>query len=92
MRQFNCPLRSYNAEGLLQRALEALAEGMGALSQGPADPLHVNAQARMLRKKAFLELRQRRPGEAQAALAAADACLADHPLHAAAASSQSQHS
>lgn len=64
-----------------QRALEALGEGLKALDQEPGGAVVFNAQARMLRKKAFIELRQRRLKEAHTSLIAAGECLADHPLH-----------
>ena len=64
-----------------QRALDALEVGLAALAGEPMDPVLCNAQARMLRKKAFIELRQRRPQEAMDSLTLAGNCLADHPLH-----------
>lgn len=64
-----------------QRAMDALEVGLAALAREPMDPALCNAQARMLRKKAFLELRQRRPQDALDSLTRAGQCLADHPLH-----------
>jgi tetratricopeptide (TPR) repeat protein len=64
-----------------QRSLDALETGLAAIARGPLDPILCNAKARMLRKKAFIELRRRRTREALASLTAAGECLADHPLH-----------
>lgn len=64
-----------------QRSLDALEVGLAALGEEPSDLTICNARARMLRKKAFIELRQRRIKEAQTSLLAAGECLADHPLH-----------
>lgn len=64
-----------------QRALDALEEGLKAIAAVPLDPVLCNAKARVLRKKAFIELRQRKVKEAHASLMEAGECLADHPLH-----------
>jgi tetratricopeptide (TPR) repeat protein len=63
------------------RALDALQDGLKALAPEPPEILVCNARARMLRKKAFIELRQRRIKDSHASVAAASDCLADHPLH-----------
>ncbi len=64
------------------RALQSLTDGLEALGGVSLGEGGVwNAKARMLRKKAFLELRQRRLREAGESLHAAMDCLADHPLH-----------
>lgn len=64
-----------------ERALAALVEGLAALAREPVDAVTCNAKSRMLRKKAFLEIRHRRLKEAQDSIASAGDCLADHPLH-----------
>ncbi|MBI4913594.1 MAG: hypothetical protein HY823_12720 [Acidobacteria bacterium] len=63
------------------RALGALVSGLEHL-QAEGSELGVwTARARMLGKKAFLEIGRRRVREAAASLDQAAECLADHPLH-----------
>ncbi|HEX9081219.1 MAG TPA: hypothetical protein VF768_03015, partial [Holophagaceae bacterium] len=64
-------------------ALDSLRKALDALGQLPPSetPERGLVEARLLRKRARLELLLRHPAEAQEALLAAAERLADHPLH-----------
>ena len=65
----------------LQRSLEALALALTTLTQVPASDATRLCEARLLRKRAQVLVRLRRPEEALEALQAAAGRLVDHPLH-----------
>lgn len=70
-------------EGLppLAQALEALSQAQRALAEAPDDVARRTLEARILRKRAQLELRRRRLPEARQAIHAAADRLSDQPLH-----------
>lgn len=63
------------------RALEALQRGLDALGDPGPGTLEEEQAARLLRKRAMLEIRLRRLKEAHQSIRTAAASLADHPFH-----------
>lgn len=63
------------------QSLLALNQALASLARAPQNEDYQLAEARLHRKQAMVYLRLRRPLEAQEALRAATARLADHPLH-----------
>ncbi|MDP1832868.1 MAG: hypothetical protein Q8K67_12475 [Geothrix sp.] len=64
-----------------EHTLDALGRALAALARAPQREEIRLAEARLHRKRAMMHLHLRHPAEAQEALMAAAARLADHPLH-----------
>jgi tetratricopeptide (TPR) repeat protein len=75
------PEGGYGDRSPWERALDALSLAQGAAEGGLSEPDHLDFLVRLLRKRACLELRLGRTGEAHRSLLAASHLLADHPLH-----------
>jgi len=69
------------ARPVTDRAIEALGRALEALGRAAFHEGVRLAEARILRKRAMLQLQSRRPAEAQEAIMAAAERLTDHPLH-----------
>jgi tetratricopeptide (TPR) repeat protein len=75
------PLEAAEGGSPYEQALEALGRGLAALGEPGPGTQEEEQTARLLRKRASLEIRLRRLKEAHQSIRAAAACLADHPFH-----------